>query len=481
MAQAAAIRGVVVENAGGRPLARAVVTAHPVAGTGSAAQSVRTNPDGQFEFPALAPGAYLVLASHRGFAPVEYGQKQWHAAGVPVVLEETGAASLTIRLQRFGAIAGTVLDENDVGLPDHDVVAYRNGRPPVPAARARTDDRGMYYLSGLPPGSYLVRTVGGAYDEGSYRPTFSRQTVRMEEAHVAEVQLDGKTESVDIRPLPGRLYSVGGRLFPPAAASVTLVSEMGGQTVSADRTGSFRFPAVAPGDYELYAAASRSGGPLAAHETIQVYRDRGDYRLHLAPLPVLQVEFVDGGGQPLDAEAAQASMRPVYLSRADAAFALHASQKLPLGRYELALAPNRKYYAAGFSGPGADSRARADGWNRIDLHGSGAMTARFVLSAHPGTLHGTVQDGGKPAAGAPVFLEAYDPQARSRVGQLRFARTDLGGRYEFYGLAPGDYRVLGTFEFQAPDEAAMDVAQPRPLHLAEGQDQALDLDLYIVR
>jgi hypothetical protein len=198
-ARAAVIRGVVVEDAGGLPLARSLVVVQPIAGTDAAAQSVRSNDDGRFEFASLPPGAYLVLASRRGFAPVQYGQKQWKGSGVPLVLDDAGAASLEIRLQRFGSIAGTVLDENDVGLPDHEVVVYKNERPPVLVARGTTDDRGVYRFLGLEPGSYLVRTVGKDYDEGSYVPTFSLQTTRTNEAYPAEVRLDQESTPTPCR------------------------------------------------------------------------------------------------------------------------------------------------------------------------------------------------------------------------------------------------------------------------------------------
>src|SRR6185369_12664587 len=78
--QAAVIRGTVVENQTGRPLARVVVTAHPVPGTLGQTVSARSNPYGAFELPPVGPGAYLVTASKRAFAPFQYGQKQWRAA-----------------------------------------------------------------------------------------------------------------------------------------------------------------------------------------------------------------------------------------------------------------------------------------------------------------------------------------------------------------------------------------------------------------
>ena len=64
----AAIRGTVVEKQSGKPLARALVVVRPLAGSNGATASVRTNPNGNFEFPALPAGSYLVTASKTGFA-----------------------------------------------------------------------------------------------------------------------------------------------------------------------------------------------------------------------------------------------------------------------------------------------------------------------------------------------------------------------------------------------------------------------------
>ena len=110
-------------------LARTVVAIQPVPGTSGPALSTRTNNYGMFEFPTVPGGAYLVSASRRGFAPVQYGQKQWKSSGAPVILEQEQSTFLTIRVPRYGSISGTVVDENDVGLPEHEVFAYRNTRP----------------------------------------------------------------------------------------------------------------------------------------------------------------------------------------------------------------------------------------------------------------------------------------------------------------------------------------------------------------
>ena len=70
--QAAAIRGTVVENQTGRPLARALVVLEPVSGVAQRTASTRTNQFGTFEFSGLPGGAYLMAVSRPGFAPVNY-------------------------------------------------------------------------------------------------------------------------------------------------------------------------------------------------------------------------------------------------------------------------------------------------------------------------------------------------------------------------------------------------------------------------
>src|SRR5437764_414049 len=85
---AAVIRGVVVENSSGKALARAQITLTPLPGTQGGTQTLRSNVYGNFAFDGLPAGAYIVSAQRRGFPTVQYGQKNWRAAGAPVVLAE---------------------------------------------------------------------------------------------------------------------------------------------------------------------------------------------------------------------------------------------------------------------------------------------------------------------------------------------------------------------------------------------------------
>jgi hypothetical protein len=448
--RAAVIHGVVVDNQTGHPVARATVVAHPIAGTAGVTRSVRTDLNGAFELPALAPGAWLIVATRRGFAPTRYEKG-------PVRVDDETVAAVNIRLRRFGAISGTVVDENDVGLQEHDVVAYRNSRPLVLVARAKTDDRGVYRLEGLEPGTYIVRTAGGPYDEGSYLPTFSRETAALQESRPVVVEYDGEAANVDVRPFPGRLVSFAGRAVAAGPVAVSLISDIGNWTVTADARGNFQFPLGPPGRYELY-ARSRD---LAAWQTLDLYRNVSDHVITPAPFPELRLAVEDAAGHPIDPASVQILVRRRDLSGEGKTDTLRGQGRLlPPGRYEFALAPSTAYYAAAVAG----SRPAAGGWTQIDLAGPDPVDVKFTLSAHPATLRGVVRNAAhEPVAGVPVYLAGR--------GSIL---TDVRGRFEFYGLAPGAYRVLATFD--APDDAPY-----RAVTLEEGQDQSLDLDLHANR
>jgi hypothetical protein len=178
--------------------------------------------------------------------------------------------------------------------------------------------------------------------------------------------------------------------------------------------------------------------------------------------------FHDTKGQTIDPNTVQVVARRKNLAGdgklENLKLSKGAATMLP-GRWDIALAPNPKYYAENFEGPSRDAveRGRADGWNEIGLSGYPPPDAvSFRLSSTPGTLHGMVTASGHdPVPGAPVYLELYDVDVRKRPIDVRETRTDIHGQYQFFGLAPGHYRVVGTFEFLAPDSATNGDARPQ--------------------
>jgi hypothetical protein len=477
---AGVIRGVVVENFTGKVLARAEVVLQPIAGTPGGVQTKRADSRGAFVFDSLADGAYIVKASRNSFMPAEYGQKRWNSASVPVTVEDAAPVFLNIRLFRYCAIGGTVVDENDEGLPGHDVAAYRDSKPPELIAKTTTDERGVYRLHGLAPGAYVVRTTGMQCDAASYLPTFSKETDTLEQAHTVDLQPDQEANDVDVRPLPGRLYSLSASVatVPPGAdVKLTMVSEMGRKTVEAP---TFRFAGLPPGDYELFAQVPANPGPgekvEGAYERISLGRDMS-VSLLLRPPSAVTIS-----GAPAN------SSGEIRIGRKDLAGEgsvselplLSGAATIPPGRWKVMLMAPAGYYASGFSGPGLSPAAygRADRWEEVLSPGRGG---RFFLSSGPSDMRGMVKGSDDPIPGVPVYLEAYSPVTRTRIAELRTAVTDMRGQYRFDGLAPGAYRILATFEYLSPDTETMDAAGAQSVTVDAHSELSRDLEIYVIR
>jgi hypothetical protein len=483
-AYAAVIRGVVLDRSTGRPLARALVTLRPVEGVGGAQRSVRANRGGQFTFTVSA-GMYLLRASRDGFAPFQYGQKEWKSAGRPMTVEQDGSLYLDIRLRRYAAISGTVLDENEIGIADQKVIAYPATRPLQVAASAMTDDRGIYRIHGLEPGTYHVRAGAKELEDGSgLLPTFHKETMAVDESMTVDVDLDQQADDIDIRPLPGKLFRVRGKVIaqPRVPVTVTLISDAG--RVQTKTVETFVFEHVAPGNYQLIAEADDpyGRGKLGAFQEMALDSDR-ELQVPLNSWRETEFRMQDEKGNRLDPANAKITARrkdPDGGGRPDVLKLENGRAALGPGRWEMSVLPPAGYYAVELTGGAGipDSQpGRADGWNEVVLHGFDAITIK--LSSHPASVHGVVNGPGHdPAPGAPVYLEAFDKDGGKRLAELRTTRTDLRGQYRFDGLAPGLYRILGTFEYERPDSDAMEAAGARSLRLPEATDTAQDLDLY---
>jgi hypothetical protein len=473
---AAVIRGTVVENLTSKPLARAVVILQPIGGTPGQERSMRASSLGGFEFDSLAAGSYVVKASRKGFMAAEYGQKRWNSAGMAVVVREGDTAFVDIRLPRFSAITGTVVDENNIGLPEHEVAAYRLRTPPELVRTVKANERGEYRIYGLEPGSYVVRTIGKQYDDGAYLPTYSREAGEMRNAVRVDLLPEQQLEHVDVRPAPGRLFSVrvgAGGFTPGAEITITMAGDTGRKSVKADQ---YLFTGLTAGEYDFYAEAPVGNGVESAYQRINLTKDSA-LTLLASPAGGLYVSGVP-----------EAESGKLWIRRKDLAGSGESKQwtltrgraSIPAGRWELFLEPPAGAYAAYFYG-GAISRPyrmRADGWN--ETVSMDRRTMQFQLASGPGAVRGVVKSGSDFAAGAPVYLEGWDAEAKQRVGELRSVRTDGRGQFRFDGLAPGSYRLLATFEYLNPDVETMGAAA-QEITVPAHAEKALDVELYVIR
>jgi protocatechuate 3,4-dioxygenase beta subunit len=167
------IMGRVVEAESNRPLGGvAVRLAHST--SNAAPDPVLTDPQGRFVFRNVPKGSYRLVAWKTGYASGAYAERlpteDVSRSGRALVLDEDQRiGDVVLRLWRYAAVAGTVMDEAGepvvgvivraavrrivAGRPTYDWSAtFTGGAAPT----ARTDDRGRYRLSALVPGDWLV-------------------------------------------------------------------------------------------------------------------------------------------------------------------------------------------------------------------------------------------------------------------------------------------------------------------------------------
>ena len=126
--------------------------------------------------------------------------------------------AIDIRMRRMGAITGTLLDENLVGIPKIPVIVYKATRPLKQAGKDTTDDRGFFRVGELGPGPYVVRTAPTQTKDGTkYLASFYPEGTEMKFSRTVTVELERTWSNVDFPPIPGKLYRVQGRVGMPAA------------------------------------------------------------------------------------------------------------------------------------------------------------------------------------------------------------------------------------------------------------------------
>lgn len=262
-----AITGRVLTSAG-EPLPDAVVYAGSVGGR-RRSQSARADRNGAFKIDGLTAGVYRVSAGLRGYVPsTQFGFdfQDFHQIGDHVTLTMNKGGVITGKvtgpsgpLVAIGVFAFRVRDEAGNLLPT-----------PVFQRERATDDRGVYRIYGLAPGSYLVvaarprigMIAPSAYDNDT--PTYFPSSPRDTAAEIIVHEGDELTADIQYRAEPG--YAIRGQVLGVvesqqqfrANASVTLVDVRNRATVFAASASSFEqfsfvFTGVPDGEYELFA------------------------------------------------------------------------------------------------------------------------------------------------------------------------------------------------------------------------------------
>ena len=482
---AATIKGVIVDNYTGRPLARTAVTLVAFYAWAANPPPNHTDSYGRFTFEHLPAGAYLLSATRPAFAKLQYRQEAWNSPGKPLLVEKNDVINLPLRMRRLGAISGFIWDENEIGFPEVEVLAYTSTQPPKLVAKTKTGDRGAYRIGSLEPGTYFVRTAAKQLvKETGLLPTFYKEVAPAREARKVSVALEDEATGIDFRPLFGDVFRISGEVpgrFPDV--TVTLVSDMGRTTQHTGSSGQFTFDELAPGRYELLAVGREHQTEFASHRQILVERDSEELKVHLLPLAKFSLHFEAEAGNDLAPENVQALVRRKDLAGISSTKEIPtAGGELLPGGWEIRISPSEEYYSVSITGRAVADKSRswAGGWREIHVHPAERVTLRARLSSDPALLAGMVTQSQDPVIGAPVYLEAVDSHGNS-LGEVRTTRSDRNGQYRFSGLAPGKYQVLSSFEPRESEQSLMTLAPARILSLKEGSETRQDLELHVSR
>jgi hypothetical protein len=263
-----------VVNESGQPLAGAAVFVRG-AGPSIIGRTTTSNIEGNFQVNGLDNGLYYVSANSPAYvAPPP-------DIDTPTPTYRVGD-TVRIELIRGGVITGTITNSQGEPVVSVRVRAHmvRNaaGQPTKGAVLSfgerTTDDRGIYRIFGLAPGTYLVQAGGAGnnqtsvnatdFDAPTYAPSSTRDTA-------SEIQVRGGEEAtVDIRYRGEQGHAISGTVKTQgtSGASISLmqagdgVMPTSGSYQPAAARG-FTISGLADGDYEITAQEVVSTGSTA--------------------------------------------------------------------------------------------------------------------------------------------------------------------------------------------------------------------------
>jgi hypothetical protein len=403
-----AISGVVVsDDAEARPVRKARVTCSAADISG---QTTITDNGGRFVCAALPAGRYTVGAAKATWIAASYGARRPGGPGSPIPLAAGQKLDVVLRMARGAVITGVVSAYNNEPAAGTPVRALRsaivNGeRRLVATAAAMTDDRGVYRIFGLPPGDYIVSTVGAGEAGPELRLT--------SDADVRHASAPARTP-----PPPARGVTMAATYYPGA----TMVSQASAITVGKgeERDGiDLTVQLVPTARVEGVVSMPEGGAPRGTEVHLIAMDDPGGPPM---PLRALNTRGVDAGGT-------------------------FSFVNIGPGIYTVAARGARPVTNADGTSAGPPQMI----WAATEITVDGEDVRGLSLSLEPGlTITGQVRFEGTslepPADMKSVRITASPAELRSSLA-LAPAAVSAGadGRFTIPSVTPGRYRLTASF------------------------------------
>jgi len=485
-----------VVNESGQPLVGAAVYVRAV-GLANLGRTTVTDSDGNFQISGLDPAAYTVSALLPAYTTIPRDPDD------PTNYYRAGD-SVRLQLIKGGIITGTVTTVAGDPVVAVRVRAYlvrdANGRTPksaiAPFGERSTDDRGVYRIFGLAPGTYLVYAGGSgfgmvnAYDSDT--PTYAPSSTRDTAAPI--VVRAGEESNVDIRYRgePGHTVSGTVRVQGSTGASLMLVPAgsgflPAGNTFQPPGSRGFSFSGVSDGDYDLMAQETISpqgaySPEIAVSEPQRITVKGADITgIEMATKPLLSISGrialessrapeCERKRRPLFAETLVSLKRNQQSSEKEhlqflrfyaipalpdkeGAFVLH---NVPAGQYTFSPRFFAHYWylqsifrpniTPGGTGKAAPTNQRIDAarnWTTVKP-GDHITGLAITLAEGAGSLRGqvTAQEGARLPARVSVYLVPAEREKADDVLRFFAAAVSDDGSFALSNLPPGRYLAI---------------------------------------
>jgi uncharacterized protein (DUF2141 family) len=492
-----------VVNENGQPLAGATVFIRG-ARTFNTGRSTTSDLEGNFRVNGLDPSLYTIVAIVPAYTIDPTDAPAYYRLG----------DSARVQLIRGGVITGTVtnaLGEPVMGVGVR-VTRIRDAKGqtkkivPFGNNQQATDDRGIYRIYGLAPGTYLVSAGGdgGGFNNFEFNPfdldipTYAPSSTRDNAAEVVVRAGEESTADIRYRGEPGYTISGSVKTASGNGATISITSVGSGTLVAsafqAPRVSGFAFNGLADGEYKLVAQEfSTVQGPTIPQLSMSdvkriTIKGANVTGIELIPKPLASISGrislertkapeCQGKHAPLFAETLVQTQRhekdaedddPVYarvvVSSAtvddNGAFVL---RNLRPSRYRF----DPRFYARYWYLQSIAIAAKpqkidaAANWTTVK---SGEQLANLTITLAEGaaSIRGrlAVADGTAASPGTVVYLVSSEPDKAEDV--LRFFVTDIAsdGTFALNNLPPGKYLVFTQTNVDAQIATAAKLRQP---------------------
>ncbi len=434
-----AIHGQVRAEDRGEPArgAKVTLTEISVFNTRRRAGVSTTDKDGAFTFADLTPGRYTIYVEQPNF--------------LTGYVDAAPGEDVVIRLRRAAVVSG------HVASPDGETIvkalvevmkkSYMYGEVSLhPVGFARTDNRGMYQVSGLAPGRYYARASIDGYDTILYPAATG-----LADAQRIDVMAGDEKDGIDFRLRRAPRFALQGRLLDAAARGPAQAKFL--RAYSADlvagawvdgviHEGQFRVEGMKPGRYFLnfsWVGPTNNVTQSAVFPFEMGSADESDVVLRGARVSV--AGRVNTGGRKLASQLIVSLQPTAAAVRAQVGGTGASANVAPDGTFRMLGVEIGEYHVRVHSGATASFFVNEQSFI---VDGRAPITGiELKLDFSAGSVFGkAINATGKPIPGATVVLQPTEQERSANNLYLHVYGAAATGVYLISGVVPGEYLLF---------------------------------------